>query len=268
MGLLGPNGAGKTTILRIITGILFPSSGQYLFQEKPIQQADYRKIGYLPEERGLYKDMPVNELLRFLGQLKKIPRSIINQKISYWLERFEIERFASRKVHELSKGNQQKIQFISALIHEPDLVILDEPFSGFDALNAKLAIEVIHELNKTGKTFILSTHQMHTVENLCSHIAMINKGTLLLKGSVSEIKNLYRQDRIKILGKGHLNKQAQTFNVISEKAGNDYEAIIQAKTPFSTNDILLELTKEFNLISFQQDEPGIEEIFINALTSH
>jgi ABC-2 type transport system ATP-binding protein len=265
LGLLGPNGAGKTTILRIITGILLPSSGQYLFQKKPIGEADYRKIGYLPEERGLYKDMPIHELLMFLGRLKKSSRSLLNKKIPYWLDRFELGKYGSSKLQELSKGNQQKVQFISACIHDPELIILDEPFSGFDAFNSQLAIEVIHELNKSGTTFILSTHQMHTVENLCNHIAMIDNGKLILNGTVSDIKKQYKLDRIKISGRGHINKDAKTFRVLSEKTESEHIAILQAVPQFSTNEVLNELMKSFTITSFIQEEPGIEEIFLKAI---
>jgi len=265
LGLLGPNGAGKTTIIRILTGILLPSSGQYLFEDKPIHKTDFRKIGYLPEERGLYKDMTVYELLSFLGQLKKMTRNNLNKKLSYWLERFELSNFATKKVHELSKGNQQKIQFITAILHDPELVILDEPFSGFDALNSKLAIEVILDLNQSGTTFILSTHQMHTVENLCSHVAMINKGKLILNSSVAEVKEQFKQNRIKIQGTGHLNPHAQTFRVLSENKSTIHEAILEQLPQYTSKDILLELMQNFSLSSFQQVVPGIEVIFIKAL---
>jgi len=190
-GLLGPNGAGKTSMIRIMTQITAPDSGQVLFNDVPMVNDDIFKIGYLPEERGLYKKMKVSEQLMYFAQLKGLSKSDATNAINHWMETFDLKDWADKKTDELSKGMQQKVQFIAAIIHKPELIILDEPFSGFDPVNAEIIKDEILKLNQAGKTIILSTHRMENVEELCSKICLINKSKKLIEGSVKEVKSQY-----------------------------------------------------------------------------
>lgn len=268
LGLLGPNGAGKTTLLRILTGIIKPDSGEILFYDETVRKVHFDKIGYLSEERGLYRDMKVAEQLIFLGSLKNVPRRILKDRIQFWLERTGLGDFAEFKVNQLSKGTQQKIQLIAAIIHNPEIVILDEPFSGFDVLNTQLAKDLILELNKQGTTFILSAHHLQSIDELCTHMVLINQGKLVLNGTVQSIKNMFRTERYKISGYGTLNHEAQNFEVVSEKKHTEHiEAIIVSKSSSDSNQILTELTKSIKITSFSEDKPNMEEIFIKSVTN-
>jgi len=191
-GLLGPNGAGKTTLIRILNQITGPDSGQILIDGEPLQPKHVERIGYLPEERGLYKKMKVGEQAIYLAQLKGISKTEATKRLKQWFERFEIGDWWNKTVEELSKGMQQKIQFITTVIHEPDILIFDEPFSGFDPINANLLKESILELRDKGATILLSTHNMNSVEEMCDSISLINKGEKILEGKVSEIKEGHR----------------------------------------------------------------------------
>ena len=191
-GLLGPNGAGKTTLIRILNQITAPDSGQVLIDGKPLRPQHVERIGYLPEERGLYKKMKVGEQAIYLAQLKGISKLEATQRLKAWFEKFEIGEWWNKTVEELSKGMQQKVQFITTVIHEPDILIFDEPFSGFDPINANLLKESILELRDKGATILLSTHNMNSVEELCDSISLINKGEKILEGKVDEIKAQHR----------------------------------------------------------------------------
>lgn len=264
LGLLGPNGAGKTTLLRILTGILKPDSGSYHFNHSPFRESAFRNIGYLPEERGLYKDMKVMEQLLFLGSLKEVKSLILEKRIDYWLEKTGITSYKNHKVGELSKGNQQKVQLAATLLHDPELVILDEPLSGFDAINAEMAEGIITELQAKGTTFILSTHHMESVESLCSHIAFINRGKLVLQGKVEEIKAKNRKGIYIVKGSGTLNSEAASFKIVkSEPEKNLY--YLEARNNALPNDLLAEIAATFSIQSFTEEETGIKDIFINTI---
>jgi ABC-2 type transport system ATP-binding protein len=191
-GLLGPNGAGKTTLMRIINRIIAPDQGELLFDGKKMVADDVFRIGYLPEERGLYKKMKVGEQSLYLARLKGIPKNEAMKRLKYWFEKFEITDWWNKKVEELSKGMQQKVQFITTILHEPRLLIFDEPFSGFDPINANLLKNEIFELKKKGSTIIFSTHNMSSVEELCDNISLINKSKVILEGQIDEIKKNFR----------------------------------------------------------------------------
>jgi ABC-2 type transport system ATP-binding protein len=194
-GLLGPNGAGKTTLIRILNQISLPDSGYILFHSQPLQQKDVEKIGYLPEERGLYKKMKIGEQALYLAQLKGVKKEIALKRLRYWFGKFEMLSWWNRKTEELSKGMQQKIQFITTIVHEPDFLIFDEPFSGFDPINANQLKQEILELKKKGTTIILSTHNMASVEEICDEIVLLNKGKNILQGNLKEVKeNFKKQD--------------------------------------------------------------------------
>ena len=197
-GLLGPNGAGKTSLIRIINQITAPDAGQILFDGQPLNSSHIGRIGYLPEERGLYKKMLIGDQMIYLAQLKGLSKNDAKEKIKYWFEKLKIESWWDKKVEDLSKGMQQKVQFVATVLHEPDLIILDEPFSGFDPVNAQVIQDEILELNKKGATIIYSTHRMESVEALCDNIALLNNSKVILEGSVKEIKNNYRNQTYKI----------------------------------------------------------------------
>jgi ABC-2 type transport system ATP-binding protein len=193
-GLLGPNGAGKTSLIRIINQITAPDSGEVYFNGEKLNQSHINRIGYMPEERGLYKKMEIGEQMIYLARLKGMSRDEAIKKLRYWFEKMEIQAWWNKKIEELSKGMQQKAQFVSTVVHEPDLIILDEPFSGFDPVNAELIKDEILELNRKGSTIIFSTHRMDSVEELCDSIALLNKSKKILDGTVNDIKNSYRNE--------------------------------------------------------------------------
>ncbi|TAG61464.1 MAG: ATP-binding cassette domain-containing protein, partial [Runella slithyformis] len=191
-GLLGPNGAGKTSLIRIITQITAPDAGRVLFEGQPLRPDHIRQIGYLPEERGLYKKMKVGEQLLYLAQLKGLSEKQAMEKLKIWFKKFDIKTWWGKNVEDLSKGMQQKIQFVATVMHEPELIILDEPFSGFDPINANLIKDEILELKEKGSTIIFSTHRMESVEELCDHITLINKSKVVLNGSKKEVKDQFK----------------------------------------------------------------------------
>jgi len=269
-GLLGPNGAGKTTFIRIINCITNPDSGEVLFKGKRLQPEDIRFIGYLPEERGLYKKMKVGEQILYLARLKGLSKEEAGKKMKYWLEKFEIDSWKNRAVEELSKGMQQKIQFITTVLHDPELLIFDEPFSGFDPLNANLLKQEILELRKKGATIIFSTHDMFSVEELCDTISLLNKSKVVLEGGVSEIKERYKQHIFVVKTKDlHVTIPSNDlFEVISiEIIKGITQMEVKLKADIPINELLREIMLYCSLLSFEEKLPGMDEIFIKTVKS-
>src|SRR4051812_6132140 len=236
-GLLGPNGAGKTTLLRMITGIFYPDEGSIMFDGKRFDPLnDITKIGYMPEERGLYKKMKIGEQALYLARLKGLSRNDAMQKIKYWFERLEMQSWWNKKVEDLSKGMSQKLQFVATVLHEPKLIILDEPFSGLDPVNANLIKDEIYGLAQRGSTIIFSTHRMEQVEEICDHIVLVNLGKKILDGSVQNIKNEFKENKYKIQLSGiSARTQTNVFEVTDEKANN---LIVKINEGFKSNDVL------------------------------
>lgn len=266
-GLLGPNGAGKTTLIRIITQIIFADTGRVNFEDREINPGDVRKMGYLPEERGLYRKMKVGEHLIYLARLKGLSRNDALIKIKLWLEKLQIRDWYNKKIEDLSKGMQQKIQFIATIIHDPSLIILDEPFSGFDPINVNIIKDEILELKKKGATIIFSTHRMESVEELCDHIALINKSKVILNGSKKEIKHQYRTntyivDHLKDLNGLEMNSQILDQSEMEEGLKRSVVKITKEQSP---NDLLAELIKHVEVHSFAEKIPTMNEIFINKV---
>lgn len=268
VGLLGPNGAGKTTLIRIITQIIFADEGEILFNGNKISLDHIIKIGYLPEERGLYKKMKVGEQLQYLAELKGLPAARAKDKIRYWLKRFEILDWWNKKVEDLSKGMQQKIQFIATIIHEPELIILDEPFSGFDPINANLIRDEILELRKNGCTILFSTHRMETVEELCDYIALIDKAEKILEGPKKEIKEKFRSNTFIIEHKNTITPNGYPFTILTRDTSDDgySKTTLKLKEGMNPNQLLSELIKQVEIHSFIEKVPTMNEIFIKAVT--
>lgn len=267
-GILGPNGAGKTTFIRIINKILAPDKGTIYFNNKPISELDSHIIGYLPEERGLYKKMKVGEQALYLGQLKGLSAIEAKKRLQYWFQKFEIENWWNKKVEELSKGMQQKIQFIITILHNPDLIIFDEPFSGFDPINTNLLKTELLDLKKQGKTIILSTHNMSSVEELCDELTIINHSEIILQGSLSEIKENNKLNLFEITIQGNIEKITQELNVFADNIQHlqiqHYNQIqFKTKSIISRNEILLKLMKTGEILSFKEILPSMNDIFIN-----
>jgi ABC-2 type transport system ATP-binding protein len=266
-GLLGPNGAGKTTLLRMITGIFYPDSGQILFNNQLFDpERDIQSIGYMPEERGLYKKMKVGEQTLYLAQLKGMREKEAKEKIKYWFDKLDINTWYNKKVEELSKGMQQKVQFISTIIHNPSLLILDEPFSGLDPINANLIKQEIFDLSKSGTTIIFSTHRMEQVEEICDRIILVNKGQKILDGEVKQIKHDFKQHLFRI-GVGTMPNFAQMatwhFSIIKQE---DHAYTVKLSEGSTTNDILMHFIKhDIPITYFQEILPSINEVFINKV---
>ncbi len=263
-GILGPNGAGKTSTIRMICGITLPDSGTIEFLGEPMHSELQSKIGYLPEERGLYKKMKVGELLVYFAELKGVPRAEAKAKAAQWLKRFEIDTWAEKKVEELSKGMQQKVQFISVVLHDPELLILDEPFSGLDPINSELVMDIILELKKAGKTILFSTHRMEQVEKICDSICLINNGEKVLDGNVREVKKSY--------GKNMLHIEFDGSDVFIDAAIAMGKAEVRDRQPkyaelklladTKPKDILALMGDDTDLTRFELGEPSLKEIFI------
>jgi ABC-2 type transport system ATP-binding protein len=269
-GLLGPNGAGKTTLIRILTRITAPDKGEILFNGKILSEKDLENIGYLPEERGLYKKMEVGEQALYLAQLKGLSKQEALKRLRYWFQKFEIERWWKRKVEELSKGMQQKMQFITTIIHEPELLILDEPFSGFDPINANLLKEEILAQKEKGNTVILSTHNMASVEEICDDIVLINKSKKILEGSIPEIKNRFKKNRFIVEIEKNSNisdiNLPHYFKLISQNEKNHsmvFDIQILQKTP--SNELLTYFIEKNTIISFQELLLSMNDIFIETV---
>ena len=268
-GLLGPNGAGKTTLIRIINRITIPNSGTVLFDGRPITQDDVEKIGYLPEERGLYRKMKVGEQAMYFAQLKGMGYREAQDELKKWFVRFGIESWWNKKVEELSKGMAQKIQFITTVVHKPSLLILDEPFSGFDPVNAQLIREEILRLKDEGATIILSTHNMESVEELCDNIALFNKSHVVISGGVDEIRRQYGQNNVELIyNGGQLKSVRGVFDVLSDQddAGR-HTAVLSLADNAETNDALKEIISQGVIVnSFKELIPRMNDKFIKLVT--
>jgi len=263
-GLLGPNGAGKTTTIRMILNIILPDSGVVLFDGKPFTEETKNLVGYLPEERGLYQKNKLFDTITYFGSLKNLKISEIKNSANYWLKKFELIGNEGRKIEELSKGNQQKVQFIISVLHNPDMIILDEPFSGFDPVNQDLLKEILIELKNNGKTIIFSTHQMEQVEKLCDNICLINNGEIILSGKLTEIKKNYGNNSIIIefSGDGSFIKDFKGI-----KHCNIFEnyAEIIVNNDFSVKSFLDEANKKIDIRKFEITEPSLHSIFIEKV---
>lgn len=267
-GLLGPNGAGKTTLIRIINQIINADSGQILVFGEKLKPQHIEIIGYLPEERGLYKKMKVGDQLLYLAQLKGLSRKEALDRIKVWLEKFEIKDWWHKKVEDLSKGMAQKVQFISTVLHEPKLIILDEPFSGFDPVNAQLITEKILELKEKGSTIIFSTHRMETVESLCDHIALINKSKKILEGGKKQVKEQYRSNTFIVEHRGNdFNLPAGKYTIKEQQQIEDnlYTTTLQAREGIKGNQVIRELIDLTEVYSFQEKLPTMADIFIGLV---
>lgn len=269
-GLLGPNGAGKTTLIRIINRITIPNDGEVLFEGRPITQDDVEKIGYLPEERGLYRKMKVGEQAMYFAQLKGMSAREAAAELKKWFVRFGIESWWNKKVEELSKGMAQKVQFITTVVHKPSLLILDEPFSGFDPVNAQIIREEILKLKEAGSTIILSTHNMESVEELCDNIALINKSHVVIAGGVDEIRHKYGNNNVELVYTGTfaLQPEREVFKVLSDRddAGR-HTAVLALEQGVDSGAVLQAVLKQrINVNSFRELVPRMNDIFIKLVT--
>ena len=268
-GLLGPNGAGKTTLIRIINRIMIPTSGEVFFEGHPITDKDVAKIGYLPEERGLYRKMKVGEQAMYLAQLKGMSARDAAAELKKWFIRFGIQDWWNKKVEELSKGMAQKLQFITTVVHKPSLMILDEPFSGFDPVNAELIRKEILRLKDEGATIILSTHNMESVEELCDNIALIDKSKLVITGGVDEIRHKYGNNHVELIYTGDAIAQTDgVFSILSDtdNAGR-HTAVLAISPEVDSNSVLKEvLSKSVEVNSFKELIPRMNDIFIKLVT--
>ncbi|MET0244213.1 MAG: ATP-binding cassette domain-containing protein [Flavitalea sp.] len=264
-GLLGPNGAGKTTLIRMITGIFFPDEGEITFQGKPFDPLnDIVHIGYMPEERGLYKKMKIGEQAVYLAQLKGLSKSDALAKVKEWFIRFQMESWWNKKVEDLSKGMGQKLQFVTTVLHEPKLIILDEPFSGLDPVNSNLIKENIYQLAKRGASIIFSTHRMEQVEEICDHIILVNKGQKVVDGTVREVKQKYKENLFTIgLDEVPLVNNTRLFEVIETK---ENRLIVKINEGATSNDVLQHfISANININSFQEMLPSLNDIFIKLV---
>ncbi len=271
-GLLGPNGAGKTTLIRIINQITAPDSGTVTFNGHPLKREDVSRIGYLPEERGLYKKMKVGEQSLYLAQLKGLSAAEAQKTLKYWFDKFEMSGWWNKKVEELSKGMQQKVQFITTVLHKPDLLIFDEPFSGFDPINVNLLKDEILKLKEDGATIIFSTHNMASVEELCDHITLINDSETILEGEIGEIRNKYRSNIISVGIEGDTDKIAKNldkkFEILSANE-NGMEKEVRIKIPADSlpNELIQALVPLTEIHSYNELIPGMNDIFIQAVNN-
>ena len=269
-GLLGPNGAGKTTLIRIINRITIPNSGEVLFKGAPITQRDVEKIGYMPEERGLYRKMKVGEQAMYLAQLKGMSASEARKELKEWFIRFGIQSWWDKKVEELSKGMAQKLQFITTVVHKPSLMILDEPFSGFDPVNAQVIREEILRLKEEGATIILSTHNMESVEELCDNIALINKSHVVITGGVEEIRRKYGNNNVELVYTSALPLESVdgVFKVISDSdESGRHTAVLEIAAESTSNAVLAAvLDQNVSVNSFKELVPRMNDIFIKLVT--
>lgn len=267
-GLLGPNGAGKTTLIRIINRITIPSGGTILFDGRPIRQSDVERIGYLPEERGLYRKMEVGEQAMFLAQLKGMSAAAARKALKEWFVRFGIQDWWKKKVEELSKGMAQKVQFITTVVHKPSLMILDEPFSGFDPVNVELIRKEILRLKDEGATIVLSTHNMESVEELCDEIALINKSHLVISGGVDEIRHRYGNNNVELTYTGEAMTSGATFDILSDvdNAGR-HTAVLGLHEGVDNKSALSEIIgRDVAVNTFKELIPRMNEIFIKLVT--
>ncbi|HRW84672.1 MAG TPA: ATP-binding cassette domain-containing protein [Bacteroidales bacterium] len=268
-GLLGPNGAGKTTLIRIINQITGPDTGELFLNGRRLQPDDVMTIGYLPEERGLYKKMKVGEQALYFAQLKGLSKSEAMKRLKYWFKKLEIVDWWGKKVEELSKGMQQKVQFVTTVLHEPKLIIFDEPFTGFDPVNANIIKNEILFLRERGATIIFSTHNMSSVEELCDNITLINKARTILEGSVSQIRKEWAGNEYEMVFNGEIKVPVNGLYDILEQNSENGKTILRISTKgeISSNEILQTLMKSGNIISFNPALPSMNEIFIRVVES-
>lgn len=269
-GLLGPNGAGKTTLIRIINQITGPDKGEIIFNKEPLAPKHISQIGYLPEERGLYKKMKVGEQALYLAQLKGMGKGEAEYKLKQWFAKFEIEGWWDKKVEELSKGMAQKIQFVTTVLHEPKLLILDEPFSGFDPINTNLIKKEILELRKKGSTIIFSTHNMESVEEICDDIALINKSKKILEGKVDEIKEAYKSNVFEIVFVGNMIAFSTAlwtaFEILESKQENGrMKVTLRANKASDMNELIKTIVNQIQIISVNEITPSMNDIFIQKV---
>ncbi|MDX2048278.1 MAG: ATP-binding cassette domain-containing protein [Chitinophagaceae bacterium] len=266
-GLLGPNGAGKTTLLRMITGIFYPDSGEIMLDGKKFDPInDVAKIGYMPEERGLYKKMKIGEQAVYLAQLKGLSRTEAIHKIKDWFVKFEMQTWWNKKVEDLSKGMSQKLQFVITVLHQPKLIILDEPFSGLDPVNANLIKDEIYNLAQQGSTIIFSTHRMEQVEEICDHIILVNKGNKILDGTVKRVKNDFKENLFGISFEEKVLPEHTAIHLFQVVEKNEHELVLKKNEGFSTNDILQYfMHKGLTIHSFHELLPSLNDIFIRLV---
>ncbi len=275
-GLLGPNGAGKTTLLRIINQITMPDEGKIYLDGKPLHPDDIAHIGYLPEERGLYKSMKVGEQAMYLARLKGLTKSQAKERLEYWFKKLEIEGWWNKKIQELSKGMAQKVQFVITVLHRPKLLIFDEPFSGFDPVNANIIRDEILQLKEEGATIVFSTHRMESVEELCDYIALIHKSNKLLDGKVSEIKKEYKSNTYEVglytpneeLLRRELEERFKVSPARFKSINNDLKLSIQIGEQDSSNDLIKYLASKAEVNHFVEVIPSVHDIFIKTVTQN
>lgn len=264
-GMLGPNGAGKTTLIRMITSITNPDEGEIYIDGERLHGMHPHQIGYMPEERGLYKKMKVGEQLIYLARLKGLSPAEAKKKLDFWLNKFDITSWWDKKVEELSKGMQQKVQFIATIVHDPKLIILDEPFSGLDPINTNLIKDEIYELNKNGASVIFSTHRMEQVEQICEDIALINKGKIILQGNVAKIKDDYKENKFLVEFDGKLPSEllSDNFEIVED---TDQGLIIKISEGHKSNDLLKGLIeRNIEIKKYQEILPSLNQIFIKKV---
>lgn len=266
-GLLGPNGAGKTTLIRIINQIIASDKGEILINNEPLKAKHIREIGYLPEERGLYKKMKVGEQLLYLAQLRGLSKSEATTKIKDWFNQLDIKGWWNKNIEDLSKGMQQKVQFIATVLHDPKLIILDEPFTGFDPVNTNLIKDKILNLRDNGSTIIFSTHRMESVEELCDYIALINKAEKIMDGPKKEIKESYRSNTFIVEHQNKLVGLNGNFEIINQESleENYFQSIIKVAPEYGPNKLLRELIEQVEVHSFIEKIPTMNEIFIETV---
>lgn len=271
-GLLGPNGAGKTTLIRMLAGITAPDEGRIAFFGEPLERHHQMRVGYLPEERGLYKTMKVGEQGIYLGQLRGLSRAEAIRRLKVWFERLEVDGWWNRPVSDLSKGMAQKIQFITTVLHEPDLLILDEPLSGFDPINAQRIREVVRALSEQGTTILLSTHDMPSVEEMCSTVTLVHQGEVLLAGGVSKLREQARQGRVRVVFEGEaigftaaLGAAAELISLRSMEHPRHHEAILRLPETADWPEWVKWLASEVRLIACEPYATSMREIFIQAV---
>lgn len=263
-GLLGANGAGKTTTMRMVLGLIYPDSGTILYKGKPYTRETMSMMGYLPEERGLYPKITVSEQIIYLAQLKGMSRREADKNLKEWLERFEVPEYYNKKVEELSKGNQQKIQFIAAIIHRPEILILDEAFSGLDPVNVELLKETVKELRDNGAAILFSTHRMEHVEELCRNITILHRSNTVLKGNIREIKRQFPKEKVVLVTDREV-RGLDRIEGVSAVETHEHELIITISRPEAANQILKTAMEQAVVTKFELKEPTLNEIFIKAV---
>jgi ABC-2 type transport system ATP-binding protein len=264
-GLLGPNGAGKTTLIRMITGIFYPDAGTIQLNGKKFDPSnDVIDIGYMPEERGLYKKMKVGEQAMYLAQLKGLSKQDAFNKVKIWFEKFEMGSWWNKKVEDLSKGMGQKLQFVTTVLHEPKLVILDEPFSGLDPVNSNLIKDEIYGLAQKGTSIIFSTHRMEQVEEICDHIILVNKGKKILDGGVAHVKQQFKENIFNLtLNEDHANYEHPSFHIVQRKGA---EMVVKIHEGYNSNDVLKYfMNQEKQIVAFHEILPSLNDIFIHLV---